>query len=121
MYWMFPGYPGPVNPRMGLADVALPTLPSHPGGIGMAGASPLEGVAAYGVPVARTAAGRPVLACGVHPAASMQPPEVQGMPAMPPFPEPGFGGGLFQPIAPVEPFDPGNQVRQLQQQAYGQE
>lgn len=50
------------------------------------------------------------------------PPEIPGMPRMP-GPPPGFMhgapvGGLFQPLVPIHPFDPGNQVAQ-QSPAYG--
>lgn len=122
MYW-FPGWPGPVNARSGIGHVpapASPALPVHPGGGSAAAASPLAGLAAYGVPIALDAQGRPVLQAGAGGMEAMLPPDVPGMPKMPGPPAeflgggPG-GGGLFRPMAPIAPFNPGNQVHGLHQ------
>lgn len=140
----FPGYPGPVDPKRGLGGVAYPAMPSMPirphypvtpGGqpssfpmhgtpanpMGMpVAAGPLAGLQAYGVPVGYTPAGWPMLQTAMANAAGFQlPPNVPGMPQIPGPPEGLFNGGmgagaLFQPVAPVTPFDQGDQVRQLQ-------
>ena len=146
MAFAFPGWPGPAfsGGRSNIAGVGLPAFPALPGypgapgaagfgaapGMGMTGApgpgpapgpaaSPLAGLAQFGVPVAQTATGQPVIRAGVN-GALMLPPEIPGMPTMPGPPN-GFltggpqTGGLFQPMLPVAPFDAGNQVRHLEQ------
>lgn len=116
-FMMFPGYPGPVNPRQrgGIGQVATPALPAtplHPGGQQVGGPHPLAGLASYGVPIGLSPTGQPIIQTGMGP--GMAPPEFAGMPMMP---SPAPGGGLFQPMTPVAPFDHGNQVRSLHQQA----
>lgn len=111
-FMLFPGYPGPINPRQrGMGQVpmpALPAVPFHPGGQPVGGPHPLAGLAAYGVPIRLSPTGQPVIQTGTSP--DMAPPEIAGMPRMPG----PAGGGLFQPMMPVTPFDHGNQVRGLQ-------
>jgi hypothetical protein len=120
MWQFFPGYPGPLDARTGLAPVTLPVVPLHPGGQPVGGPSPLSGLAARGVPVGQTPAGQCLLCTNTDGGASfMLPPEIPGMPGMPTPPNGMLyggpqGGGLFQPMAPVAPFDMGNQVRQYQ-------
>ncbi|MDB4897868.1 MAG: hypothetical protein JWN15_4130 [Firmicutes bacterium] len=149
MMAMFPGWPGPIlsggrSNILGVGLPAFPTIPGHPGmpggpmmpggagtpgmGPGMgpgaaptpaAAPSPLAGMAQYGVPIAQTASGQPVIRAGMN-GAIMLPPEIPGMPSMP-GPPGGFfaggpqAGGLFQPMPPVAPFYGGNQVRHLEQ------
>jgi hypothetical protein len=127
MMSMFPGWPGPVfsGGRSNIPGVGLPAFPTIPGHPGMPGGSMLpggpgiSGMAQYGVPIAQTATGQPVIRAGMN-GAVMLPPEIAGMPNMP-GPPGGFlggrpqAGGLFQPMPPVAPFYGGNQVRQLEQ------
>ncbi|HWI51849.1 MAG TPA: hypothetical protein VNT01_06895 [Symbiobacteriaceae bacterium] len=121
----FPGWPGPIfaggRPQVPTVSLpALPMLPVHPGGPEAAAASPLNGLAAYGVPVAQTPAGHAFIqAGGTGEGGIMLPPELPGMPRMPGPPDDLFtggpcGGGLFRPVPPVASFDQGNQVRQIQ-------
>ncbi|HYG59377.1 MAG TPA: hypothetical protein VD902_15045, partial [Symbiobacteriaceae bacterium] len=69
----------------------------------------------------QTPSGQPCIMAGNGGQAFGLPPEIPGMPRFPGPPE-GLlgggpvGGGLYQPIAPVAPFDSGNQVRRYQQQ-----
>jgi hypothetical protein len=124
----FPGWPGPAysGTRARIPQVALPAMPAFPSVPGQpngqqAGTqSPLQGLAAYGVPVGQTAAGQRVLTAGGMDLTQFMPPEIAGMPRMPTPPDwmsggTSPGGGLFRPIAGVEPFDPSNRVRQHRQ------
>jgi hypothetical protein len=140
MAFWFPGWPGSVfdGRRGNIPNVGLPAFPTMPGspqtpaGAGLPGgagatqaggaaaASPLAGLAQYGVPVGMSPGGRPVIRANMN-GGVMLPPEIPGMPKMP-GPPGGFlgtgqtSGGLFQPIDPVIPFDSGNQVRHYQDQ-----
>lgn len=147
--WPGPAYNGGRSNIGGVGLPAFPAMPGHPGlptVAGMAGApgfpgtapglpgtapspaaganagppaSPLAGLAQYGVPVGHTASGQPVVHAGIN-GRMMLPPQIPGMPQMP-GPPMGFmaggpqAGGLFQPMLPVAPFDGGNQVRHLEQ------
>lgn len=80
--------------------------------------SPWEALARRGVPISCTPDGRPILKSGGGPGDFMLPPEIPGMPQMPS--PPGWftgggspGGGLFQPLEPVAPFDLNSQVRRM--------
>lgn len=133
MNGFFPGWPGPVfhGRRSQIGNVAMPGLPAlpavplHPNGAPAAGpAQPaLSGLAAYGVPVTQAPGGQMVVQSIMDPG-QMMPPQVPGMPQMPGPPDwflngtSGGSGGLFQPMLPVAPFDPGNQVGQMQQRPY---
>jgi len=105
----FPGWPGPIYPnrRPGIPDVALPALPAYPsnGAPMAAGAPPLAGMAAYGVPIVYSPDGRPVLRSGTPGGSLNMPPDLPGMPRMPPPPDQLFTGpqtsGLFQPVPPL--------------------
>lgn len=127
-YW-FPGWPGPLlNGRQagvrGVTPPAPPMVYSPEAGPAYASGTPgmAEAMAAYGVPLVQLPTGQIVLQAqtgddgGIH-----LPPDLPGMPAMPKPPDGLFtggpqGGGLFQPLSPVTPFNPGNQVSHLQQQ-----
>ncbi|HYF92575.1 MAG TPA: hypothetical protein VD969_10010 [Symbiobacteriaceae bacterium] len=121
----FPGWPGPVfaHGRSRVPTVSLPRMPGlplHPGGPDAAASSPLAGLAAYGVPIAHTPAGHSFIqAAGAADGGIMLPPEIPGVPKMPGPPDElvsggPCGGGLFRPVPHVAPFDPGNQVRTMQ-------
>ncbi len=128
---IFPGWPGPINLRGGVggpggvampAAPALPALPAHPGGQAMADSpSPVERLAAYGVPVTQGPNGQMILQAGLgRGPESLLPPEIPGMPQMPPPPEGMLsgepqGGGLFRQAVPVAPFDHRNQVQAWQE------
>lgn len=117
--WM-PGWPGSLSYGGGSGGAsmpALPALPHHPGGPAAAASSPLEGLAAYGVPISIGPGGHPVIRAGAGgtPGIGM-PPEIPGMPRIP-TPPPGFLGGpespgLFRYVPPVYPFNPSNQTQQ---------
>lgn len=119
---IFPGWPGPAyvgRINMGIAPVAPPAFPGHPGPTAQQ-PSPLDGLAAYGVPVTQLPSGQSVIMAAGGNQGFQMPPSIPGFPR---FPEPpadfltgGPAGGILQgPVAPVEPFDQGNQVRQYQQ------
>lgn len=124
MFFGFPGWPGPVyfGGQTHIGGVSMPMLPAHPAGEVAGAVSPLTGLAAYGVPVAQTPTGRAFIQAGGAAGESggiQLPPEIPGMPPMPG--PPGelvmggpHGGGLFQAVPPVMPFDPGRQVPQQQ-------
>lgn len=170
----FPGYPGPIDPKRGIRNVAYPALPrlpgrpAYPANPGLAGgpgapdwaalalaqgalglpmaaaqaqpqaalglptdaeqgpaadpaaANPLAGLQAYGVPVGVSPTGQPMVRAGMANGFQV-PPELPGMPPIPGPPAGLFdggmgGGGLFQPVPTVAPFDHGNRVWQLQAQ-----
>lgn len=118
MHGWFPGYPGPLSPSAGIAGVALPAMPMLPGGQPLAAPSPLQGLAARGVPVGQTPTGQMMLQSNAG-GGFLRPPEIAGMPAIPAPPDAmmaggPWGGGLMQPVPPVLPFDHGNMVRQHQ-------
>jgi hypothetical protein len=86
-----------------------------------AAGGPLAGLQQFGVPVSYTPGGNPMVQANAAQGFQM-PPDLPGMPRMPGPPDGFFtggmagGGGFFQPIAAVAPFDPANQVQQFQQQ-----
>ena len=120
----FPGWPGPVfaGGRAILSLPHMPMLPIHPAGQAAAATSPLSGLAAFGVPVAHTPTGHALIqAVGAAEGGIMLPPQIPGMPQMPGPPDElltggPLGGGVFRHVPHVAPFNPGNQVRTMQDQ-----
>lgn len=128
-YW-FPGYPGPLmtgrNPAVRSVAPPMPPMVYSPeAGPAYASGAPgvAEAMAAYGVPLVQLPTGQIVLQAqtGENGGGMHLPPELPGMPVMPGPPD-GLltggpqGGGLFQPLPPVAPFNPGNQVARYHQQ-----
>ncbi|MGE5673950.1 MAG: hypothetical protein ACM3XM_08675 [Mycobacterium leprae] len=76
---------------------------------------PLLRMAAYGVPLVQGPDGRVALKAGMSGTGLSAPPNVAGMPQIPP-PPPGMlegpGSDLFHPIPPVAPFNPNRLIPQ---------
>lgn len=110
----FPGYPGPimVGNRTGIAPVMPPAVAGLPqaGGGGLPNTTGLPDHLVRFMENARAGRIAPPQGGG----GMAFPPDIPGMPKMP-GPPPGMlggalGGGLFQPLPPVRPFDSANQV-----------